>query len=53
MILISTKKNVVLRKIIIKAIKSNKTGTQGTRIDKNQEIILFKSSGVFPINKFL
>lgn len=47
------KKNVVLRKIIIKAIKSNKTGTQGTRIDKNQDIILFKSSGVFPINKFL
>lgn len=47
------KRNVVLRKIIIKAIKSNKTVTQGTRIDKNQDIILFKSAGLFPINKFL
>lgn len=47
------RKNVILRKIIIKEIKSNKTRTQGTPIDKNQDIILFKSSGEFPLAKFL
>lgn len=45
--------NVVIRKIIIKEVRSNKTCTQGTRIDKNQDIILFKSSGEFPLAKFL
>ena len=47
------RKNIVLRKIIVKEVKSNKSGTQGTRVDKNQEIILFKSAGVFPLAKFL
>ncbi len=47
------RRNVILRKIIIKKVRSNKTGTQGTRIDKNQDIILFKSSGQFPLAKFL
>lgn len=46
-------KNVVLRKVIIKAVKSNKTGTRGTQIDKTQDIILYKSSGMFPLAKFL
>ena len=47
------KTNVVLRKIIIKEVKSNKIGTKGTQIDKNQDIILFKSAGSFPLAKFL
>ena len=45
--------NVVLRKIIIKEVKSNKTETKGTLIDKNQDIISYKSSGQFPLAKFL
>lgn len=47
------RRNVILRKIIIKKVKSNKTRTQGTRIDKNQDIILYPSSGLFPLTKFL
>lgn len=47
------RRNVVLRKIVIKEVKSNKTGTKGTRIDKNQDIITFKSAGQFPLAKFL
>ena len=47
------RRNIVLRKIIIKEVKSNKTETKGTRIDKNQDIILFKSAGQFPLAKFL
>ena len=47
------RKNIVLRKIIVKEIKSNKMGTQGTRINKNQDIILFKCAGEFPLAKFL
>lgn len=47
------RRNVVLRKIIIKEVKSNKTVTKGTRIDKNQDIITYKSAGQFPLAKFL
>jgi hypothetical protein len=44
---------IVLRKIIIKACKSNKTEIHPRQIDKNQDIIPFKSSGIFPLARFL
>lgn len=48
------KENVVLRKIIVKETKSNKkTLKDDLQIDKNADIILFKSSGSFPVVKFL
>lgn len=47
------RRNVILRKIIIKGIKSNKTLTKGLQIDTNKDVILFKSTGMFPLAKFL
>ena len=46
-------KNMILRKIIIKEVKSNKVEIKGTKVDKNQDIIPFNSSGLFPLVKFL
>lgn len=46
-------KKIKLRKIIIKACKSNKTEIHPKQIDKNQDIIPFKSSGIFPLFRFL
>lgn len=46
-------KNIILHKIIIKEIKSNKTVTKGLPIETNKDIILFKSTGMFPLAKFL
>lgn len=46
-------RKIVLRKIIIKACKSNKMGIQPIQIDKNQDIIFFRSSGIFPLARFL
>lgn len=47
------RKKVVLRKIIIKELKSNKIEMKHIRIDKNQDIISFGSSGGFPLVEFL
>lgn len=46
-------KKIVLRKIIIKACKSNKQKIQSDKVDLNQDIIRFKSSGIFPLFRFL
>lgn len=46
-------KKIILRKIIIKACKSNKTETHRKKIDTTLDIIHFKSSGVFPLLRFL
>lgn len=47
------RRNVVLRKIIIKEAKSNKDVIKSYNIDKSQDIILYKSAGQFPLAKFL
>ena len=46
-------KKIVLRKIIVKACKSNKMETRPTLIDNKQEIIPYNSSGIFPLVRFL
>lgn len=47
-------KNVILRKIVLKEVKSNKTTTKGEgKVDKTQDVILYKTAGQFPISKFL
>ena len=46
-------KNITLRKIKIKACKSNKTTTKPSQIDKKQNIIPFRCHDIFPLVEFL
>lgn len=46
-------REIVLRKVIVKACKSNKSSIKSVKVDKNQDIISFQSSGQFPLVRFL
>ena len=46
-------RNIVLRKIRIKACRSNKTSIKLSQIDTSKDIIPIESSGLFPLARFL
>lgn len=46
------RKNIVLRKIIVKEVKSNKSGTQGTRVDKIRRLYYLRVLEYFLLQNF-